>query len=113
MKYFKCHEPVLAGPDLLHFYEESDAEDWAAGFFLGDTKSVYVDSYRKEIGSDPSDDYKRIRRQPKRLDQFFLRCFEIYGFEASVVEMDVEPHHVYRWDKIKKAWLIWNPAEAD
>ncbi len=112
MKYFKCHEPVLAGADLLHFYEESAAKDWIDGFFLSDSKSVYAESYRKENGSDPSDDYGRARRQPEQLKQFFLRCFKIYGFDASVVEMDVEPHHVYRWDKIKKAWLIWNPGEA-
>ena len=102
MIYLKCIEPVVAGPDVLHYYDYHDALDFIQNFFLEDTP--YKKIYEEQFHAIPSFDFDCLSPY-----DFFQRCFEAYGFvDVEIVNCNEEPKSTYLWDSDKKMWVDYN-----
>jgi len=102
MIYLRCKEPVMAGPDLLHYYDYHDALDFVKNFFL--EKTCYQEIYEEQFQTTPSFDFDYLSPF-----DFFQRCFEAYGFvDVEIVNRNEEPKSTYLWDGEKKMWVDYN-----
>ena len=85
MIYLNCIEPVVAGSNVLHYYDCYDALDFAKNFFLEETP--YKKIYEEQFQTTPSFDFDYLSPC-----DFFQRCFEAYGFvDVEIVNRKGEP----------------------
>lgn len=107
--YFICHEDVLLGPDLRHFYSLGDAEQFVLGMFNSDNH--YVAAYIEIYKVHPDRDWETAPNGsgiPRPLA--IQRRLTAYGYHVERSEyseaeaLKIEENPVWEWHDGLKIW---------